>query len=190
MTTAAYVRVSTSCQNTDSQKREIQRYLDGHGLEQVTWFIDEATGTTLDRPSFRRLEAEIFSGAVNTVVLYKLDRLSRSLHDGINTICRWADQDVHIIAVTQQIDISGVVGKIICSVLLGVAEMEQEIRRERQAAGISAAKDRGIYTGRQPGTTKAVPARAKELRDKGLTYSEVASVLGVSRTTVMRYLKR
>jgi DNA invertase Pin-like site-specific DNA recombinase len=90
--------------------------------------------------------------------------------------------------VSQQIDFNGTIGKMIASVLFGVAEMEQQTRRERQRAGIDAAKSRGVYQGRQMGTTKATPDRALELRASGLKVNEVATALGVSRRTAMRYL--
>ena len=67
--------------------------------------------------------------------------------------------------------------------LLGIAEMEQETRRERQAAGIAAAKKAGKYWGREPGTTKAEPEQALRLRAKGLRVDEIAKSLGVSRNT-------
>lgn len=189
--TAVYIRVSTVGQNAASQKLEIQKYLDGHGITDATVYLDKATGTNLDRPAFQELEAAIFNGQIKTVIVYKLDRLSRSLKDGINTICEWADKGVRIIAVTQQIDISGTVGKMICSILLGVAEMEQETRRERQAAGIAAAKERGVYEGgHNRGHRKAKPARAKELLVNGLTHNEIATALGVSRRSVIRYLQQ
>jgi DNA invertase Pin-like site-specific DNA recombinase len=66
--------------------------------------------------------------------------------------------------------------------------MEQETRRERQAAGIAAAKAAGIYLGRKAGTTKAKPDRAKQLRDKGLSVLEIAKSMGVSERTVFNYL--
>ena len=72
--------------------------------------------------------------------------------------------------------------------LWGISEMEMETRRERQAAGIAAAKVRGVYTGRKNGTTKAKPARAAEMRQRGMTDAEIASALGVSRRTIQRYL--
>ena len=92
-------------------------------------------------------------------------------------------------SITQQIDFNGALGKMLAAVLLGVAEMEQETRRERQAAGIAAAKERGdVYSGRKAGTTKAKPTRALELRNKGLIDSEIATAMGISRRTVQRYL--
>jgi DNA invertase Pin-like site-specific DNA recombinase len=95
---------------------------------------------------------------------------------------------VRVVVVTQQIDLSGAVGRLVAGVLFGLAEIEQEYRRERQAAGIAVAKARGFYPGRHKGTTKAQPTRAKALRDHGLTVFEIANALQVSARTVFRYL--
>ncbi len=75
-----------------------------------------------------------------------------------------------------------------CSILFAVAEMEQQTRRERQAAGIAVAKRNGIYQGRKAGSRKADAARALALRSKGLNDTEIATALGVARQTVQRYL--
>jgi DNA invertase Pin-like site-specific DNA recombinase len=72
--------------------------------------------------------------------------------------------------------------------MFGLAEIEQEYRRERQAAGIAVAKRHGVYRGRVKGTTKATPARAQTLRTRGLSVPEIATALGVSPRTVFRYL--
>ncbi len=82
----------------------------------------------------------------------------------------------------------GPVGRLVASVLFGLAEIETEYRRERQAAGIAEAKKRGVYRGRDRGTTKAPARRARELRGRGLTVQETATALGVSRRTAFRYL--
>ena len=66
--------------------------------------------------------------------------------------------------------------------------MEQEVRRERPAGGIAAAKARGVYFGRRKGTTKGKPRRAQQLREKGNTVKEIANALNVSERTVFRYL--
>ncbi|MDB5352391.1 MAG: hin 6 [Planctomycetota bacterium] len=93
-----------------------------------------------------------------------------------------------MVVVTQQIDLGGAVGRMVASVLFGLAEIELEYRRERQAAGIAVAKRRGAYHGRQKGTTKAKPGRARQLRDQGLSVAEIAKALAVSDRSVFRYL--
>lgn len=190
MTVAAYVRVSHHRQNTDGQEAEIKKWAAGNGIDpaKLTWFIDKETGKTLDRPQFKKLQHAIFNGEVRTVVVYKLDRISRRLKDGVNTLSDWCDKGVRVVVVTQAIDLSGPVGRMIAAVLMGLSEVELEFRRERQAAGIEVAKQKGVYKGRAKGTTKGKPERARELKDKGLTVEEIATALGTSERTVFRYL--
>ena len=95
---------------------------------------------------------------------------------------------MRVIAITQQIDLSGPVGNLIASLLFGIAEIELQHSKERQAIGIALAKKRGVYIGRLPGTTKAMPARARALRRQKLTIAEVAQALGVKERTVYNYL--
>jgi DNA invertase Pin-like site-specific DNA recombinase len=187
---ACYCRVSSRSQKTDSQKAEITRWLQQQGvaLTAVQWFEDVERGHTLRRPAFARLQHAIDTGAITTVVVWKLDRLARRQQDGINFLADWCARNVRVVAVTQQIDLNGPVGRMVASVLFGLAEIEWEYRRERQAAGIAVAKARGIYRGRQRGTTKATPQRAQILRQRGLTVLEIATALGVSERTVFRYL--
>jgi len=193
MSTAVYVRVSTVGQNEAGQRMEIDRWLDGNGFDhsKVLYYVDKESGDTLNRPAFEKLQADIFNGLIHAVVVYKLDRLSRKLRDGLNVLCEWCDRKLRVVSVSQQIDFNGTVGKMIAAVLLGIGEMEQETRRERQAAGIAAAKERGIYTGRPRGATKAGidTRRASQLREQGLTHAEIAQALGVSVSSVRRYLK-
>lgn len=185
---ATYTRVSTTGQSLESQTAEIDRWLTGHNVGTTLEFSDKSTGDNLDRPGLKALERAIFDGQVTTVVIYRLDRLSRTLADGIATLTRWLDAGVRVVSVSQQFDFHGATGKLIAAVLLGVAEMEQETRRERQAAGIAVAKSKGVYTGRQRGSTSSDPAKARQLHAKGLSTKEIATALGVSRQTVYRYI--
>jgi len=189
---ACYVRVSTVGQNEAGQRAEIERWLTGNGINptSVKWFTDKGkSGDNLKRPGFENLQSAIFSGDVGTVCVYKLDRLSRKLHEGIEVLHDWCERKLRVVSVSQQIDFNGAIGKMLAAVLLGIAEMEQETRRERQAAGIAVAKKTGKYTGRKPGTTKAKPERARMLKEKGLKVEEIAASLKVSRNTVFRYLR-
>jgi len=192
MTVAAYIRVSTRRQNDDGQRAEVKKWLDANGIDptKVTWYCDKESGTTLKRPEFDRLQADIFHGRVKTVVLWKLDRLSRRLKDGITTLADWSEKNLRIVVVTQQLDFNGSVGRMIAALLLGLAEIENEYRKERQAAGIEQAKKKGKYKGRANGTLKGNPGRVVELRDKRLTAPEISTALGISLRTVWRYMGR
>lgn len=101
----------------------------------------------------------------------------------------WCDSGVRVVFITQDIDLTGTVGRMVAAVLFGIAEQEHRHIRERQAAGIAAAKKRDIYKGRSKGTTKASPERARQLRKQGLTIKEIAKSLSVSESTVWNYLK-
>jgi DNA invertase Pin-like site-specific DNA recombinase len=189
---ACYCRVSTHDQKPDSQRTALARWLNGNGIpeQHVHWFEDTETGATIKRPAFDALQRSVFAGEVKTIVVWKLDRISRNQKDGITLLADWCERGVRVVSVTQQIDLSGSVGRLIASVLFGIAEIEREHIRERQSAGITVAKQNGIYKGRKQGSTKATPKRAWELRRQGLNKTEIARALGVTPQTVWRYLKR
>jgi len=120
--TACYCRVSSRRQRHESQKAEIQRWLRQQRIRarRVVWFEDTETGRSLKRPAFERLQQAIFTGKVEMVVVWKLDRLSRRQRDGINLLADWCERGVRIVVVTQQIDLSGTVGRLVASVLFGL----------------------------------------------------------------------
>lgn len=188
---ACYLRVSSKDQKHDSQRDVIEQWVTAQGIspESVEWFVDVETGRKMSRPEFDRLQAAIFSGRVKTVIVFKVDRIARRLREGLNTLCDWCERGVRVISVTQQVDVSGAMGRMVAALMLGLAEIEWEYRRERQAAGIAVAKRRGVYQGRQAGTLKGNPQRARELKSKGLTAPEIATAMGVSVPTVWRYLR-
>lgn len=188
---ACYCRVSTRHQKNDSQRAEINQWLKNNRIKQsaVRWFEDKESGSTIQRFAFDKMQKAVFDGQVKTIIVWKLDRISRRQRDGINLLADWCDRGIRVVSVTQQIDLSGPVGRMVASVMFGLAEIELEYRRERQAAGIKLAKKAGLYKGRQLGTTKAKPERAQLLRDKGLTPAEIAQAMNVSKRTVFRYLE-
>ena len=190
-TIAVYIRVSTTGQNEAGQREQTTEWLKNHGHDPTaaTWYVDKHTATTTARPALDQLRAAIFAGRHATAVTWRLDRLARSQRDGINLLAEWCDAGVRVVSITQQLDLAGATGRLIAGVLFAVAEMELETMRERQRAGIDAAKAKGVYKGRKPGTTKGRPSRARKLRERGLTHNEIATALGVSRTTISRYLK-
>jgi DNA invertase Pin-like site-specific DNA recombinase len=194
---AVYVRVSTEEQDEQIQVDQISQWLQGNGIDPgtVRWFVDKGhSGDTLNRPAFKELQDAIFMGEIRTVVTYKLDRLSRKLHDGINVLVGWIDKGLRVVCTTQQIDFNGTIGSMLAAVLLGFSQIEQETRRQRQADGIAKVRRKSNdgkcpWGGRTNGSFKAKPQRALDLQAKGLSVAEIANALGVTPMSVYRYLK-
>jgi DNA invertase Pin-like site-specific DNA recombinase len=143
----------------------------------------------MKRPTFDRLQADIIAGRFRTVVVFKVAGIARRLREGLNVLCDWCDRGVRFVSVTQHVDVSGTMGRMIAVLMLGLAEIEWEYRRDRQAAGIAMAKRAGVYKGRKQGTTKGKPGRAWELHAKGMQAPEIAQALGITARTVFRYLR-
>lgn len=190
--THCYLRVSTDSQDVAAQESVVRAWLAAHGVdpESVEWYRDAETGDTMARKDLKRLNRAIDRGEVKTLVVYKLDRISRKMLDGLNFVGHLVERGVRFVSVTQHVDVSGTMGRIVAAILFGFAEIEQETRRDRQKAGIALARQKGVYLGRQKGTTKGKPERVAELRAMGLTVAEIATAAGVTTRTVHRYLKQ
>jgi Resolvase, N terminal domain len=102
-----YPRFIAERQKTDSQRAELEAWLKRHRHKGVQWFEDRDSATNLQREAFTRLQAAIFADKVTTVVIWKLDRLARDLKEGVNVLADWCKRGVRVIAITQQIDLSG-----------------------------------------------------------------------------------
>lgn len=191
MKTAIYYRVSTAGQKIDAQEQAITRYCEGNKITPIATFTDKSTGSNINRKAFDDLQSAIFNGEIDCVLIYKLDRLSRSMRDGINILTEWLEKGVRVVAVSQEIDLTNTTGKLVASVLFGVAEMELELRRERQREGIDAAIEKGVYVkhGRKKGDNLYNHNRIIELKEQGHTKTEIANALGCNRQTVWRVLK-
>ena len=186
---AAYIRVSTYDQKTESQREEISRWLKNHGIdpESIQWFEDKETGKTLHRPAFLDLQRAVFDGKIKTVLVWKLDRLSRKMLDGITTMRIWLNHGVGIVSITQHLDLTGPTGLLTADILFAIAEFQLSTMKENQAAGIAAAKARGVYKGRKKGTRKLKPEKIAELL-KTLTVTQIAKLHDVTERTVYNAL--
>lgn len=203
---AAYLRVSTDAQSHASQRGEVERWLvgNGHEPEVVTWFIDRESGATFDRTAYKRMREAIFNGEFDTVVVWRLDRLGRSIREGINAVGDLCDKGVRLVSVRETLDLSGTIGQIIAAVLFGVAQSELEANKQRRDAGIAAAKSRGVYKGGKEGRLERmrylpsdtdrikkvdVVKEAAKLRTTGNSYAVIERHLGVAHRTVKKYLR-
>ncbi len=188
---ALYVRVSTidkQAKGLQSQEEALKEYCRNHNLTKIKIYRDKMTGSKIDRPQLNKLQHDIFLGKISTVICWKLDRLSRSLKDGINLLVDWLDRDIRVIAVSQQFDFNGAVGKLIASVLLGIAEMERQNIRENIIRGMKNAKKQGKKIGgREP---KLFAEDIKKLKSEGMNMSQIAQHLNCSRQACYLALKR
>jgi DNA invertase Pin-like site-specific DNA recombinase len=185
-----YLRVSTfdkQNKGLDSQERALREYCLNHGFKNVTWYRDKMSGSTIDRPAFNKLQKDIFAGEINTVVCWKLDRLSRSLKDGINILTDWLKKDVRVIATAQQLDFSGTIGQMIAGILFAVAQMERENLRENTKRGIEAARAKGKRLGKRP---LLFAKDIMPLLQGGSSIGQVATSLNKSRQAIYNCLAR
>ncbi len=182
------MRCSSKTQKTASQRHRIEEYLlNNPVVGTIVWYVDEAvTGSTMKRPQLRRLHHDIIEGKVDVVIIWKLDRLSRSISDGVKLLSEWTNRGVRIVSITQQLDLAGPVGRMVAALLLGVAEMEKEHLRERQSAGIAMAKSKGIKFGRPRSVASVAVQR---LFENGHGATQIARKLSISRQSVYNALR-
>ena len=120
--TGVYIRVSTDRQKPDSQRAELATWLERHSIDPqaVQWFEDRETGNTMARPALMRLQRAIFAGEIDTVIVWKLDRLARSFREGVNLLGDWLQNGVRIIVTTQQMDLNGTMGQLVSSLIFHI----------------------------------------------------------------------
>lgn len=171
-----YARTSTADQNLDAQIAALKTA--GCGMIRQ----EQKSGTTLDgRPELKSILDFIHSG--ETLVVTRIDRLARSMHDLQTIVARLKEKGAHLAATEQPVDTSTAAGKAFFDMLGVFAEFETNLRRERQAEGIRAAKRRGVYRGRPPGINRA---EIKDRLQAGQTPTRIAREMGISRGTVYK----
>lgn len=185
---AAYVRVSTAEQSCDLQRRELEAYCQARGWIEVTWFEDTGSGTTAERPALKRLLQAAHRRSVDVVLIWKLDRLFRSLKHLVVVISDWEALGVRLVSVRDQIDLTTPSGRLLVQLLGSFAEFEAGLIRERVRAGLAAAKAKGKRLGRPPRTLDASALLA--LRAQGLSIRAIATRTGVSPTLVYRAVSK
>jgi DNA invertase Pin-like site-specific DNA recombinase len=177
-----YARVSTTDQNLDLQ----QDALRAAGCERV--FTDTASGAKADRPGLAAAIAACRAGDV--LVVWKLDRLGRSLPHLVETVQMLADRQVGFRSLQEQVDTTASGGKLIFHIFASLAEFERDLIRERTQAGLTAARARGRIGGRPAGVDEQKRKAALALqRDPKYTVQEICAIVGISRNTYYKYVR-
>jgi DNA invertase Pin-like site-specific DNA recombinase len=179
-----YARVSTNEQNLDLQRDALRKA----GVRSKNLFTDKITGTKAERPGLEQTLSHLREG--DTLVVWRLDRLGRSLKHLIETVTALQGQGVAFQSITENIDTSTAPGQLVFHIFGALAEFERNLITERTIAGLSAARARGRKGGRPKLKASATNvAMAKKLyRDKTNTPSDICKTLHISRATLYRYI--
>lgn len=181
MALIGYARVSTAEQNLDLQQDALRKA----GCERI--FADTASGAKTDRPGLSEALAYLREGDV--LVVWRLDRLGRSLAHLIETISALEARGVGFRSLTESIDTTTPGGRLIFHVFGALGQFERDLIRERTKAGLSAAAARGRKGGRKPVVTADKLQRAREHIANGLNVREAAARLKVGKTALYAALK-
>ena len=175
-----YARVSTQDQNLDMQRDALIKA----GCPKV--FDDKVSGTRAERPGLAKALEMLRDG--DTLVVWKLDRLGRSVKQLVDLVGELHKQGVQFKSLTDSIDTGTPSGRFFFHVMASLAEMERELIVERTRAGLDVARQLGRKGGRKPKMTDSKIASAKKLLPSGIPPRDVAKDLGVSVPTLYRWI--
>ena len=177
-----YARVSTEDQNLDLQNDALKQA----GCDKI--IEEKASGAKTDRTGL--VEALSYLRKGDTLVVWKLDRLGRSLQHLIQVVNQLREKGIYFRSIQESLDTSSSGGKLIFHIFGALAEFERDVIRDRTMAGLAAARARGRVGGRPKiMTDKKVRLAKTLLADHTNTIDDVCETLGVSRATLYRYLK-
>lgn len=183
-----YIRVSKEDQKPGLQFDETESYIDRRGWHLAETFHDQGISGTRDkRPALDNLLAWARARRIDAVVVYKADRLFRSLHHMVNTLAEFEALGVAFVSCTEPFDTTTPSGRLLLHVVAAMGQFERDLLVERTKSGLAAARRRGKRLGR-PRKVIDVP-EAREMRDGGRTLLELADHYGVSEATMSRALR-
>ena len=178
-----YARVSTHEQSLDSQIESLKQ------TDCQRIYCDKVSGSKADRPQLDRLRESLRSG--DTLVVWRLDRLGRSLRDLIDWVEWLEEMRVTLHSLNEQIDTSHHTGKLIFHLFAALAEFERDLIRERTLAGLAAARARGRLGGRKAKLNASDIRQLKAMhKDHSISIGEICERFSIAKTTLYRYLRK
>jgi len=183
-TKLGYARVSTREQELGLQLDALTR--DGVAADDI--YTDQASGSLATRPGLDAVTARLADGDV--LVVWKLDRLGRSLQHLVTAVKELGDRGVGFRSLTESIDTTNGAGRFMFHVFAALAEFERDIIIERTNAGLATARAQGRRGGRPPALTEQATTEAHRMIDAGTSVAETARILRVSRASIYRAFNR
>jgi DNA invertase Pin-like site-specific DNA recombinase len=190
MKVVAYARVSTSNHHQDPevQLRDIREFCSRKGWELSEVYVDKGIrGTKVSRPELNRLMADAERKQFDAVIVWKFDRFARSTSHLLKSLETFRDLGIEFVSLTEGVDTSTAVGKLVFTILAGVAEMERSVTVERIKAGLRYAKTKGHLPGkkRQQLDLQAV----RERMQQGESMRKIAVSMGISPALLSKRLR-
>jgi putative DNA-invertase from lambdoid prophage Rac len=191
---ALYCRVSTTDQSCARQARDLTQFAARADYEVIGTFKETGSGVKLDRVERRKVMALAQARQIDAVLVTELSRWGRSTTDLLATLKELEARHVSVIALNgMTFDLSTPHGRMIATVLAGIAEFERELIQDRIRSGIAAAKARGKCLGRQPGhrpKSDRLASKVIALVAQGRSYRLIGREVGLSKNTVADIVKR
>ena len=189
---AIYGRVSTTEQTSDNQINFLQEIVTRNGWELVQTYVDEGISGTKGRdkrPEFDRLCKDMVRRKFNRILVWDISRLGRSLQHLVEFLNDVQSVNCHLYIHQSGLDTSTPSGRMMFQMVGVFSEFERSMISERVKLGLKRVKSKGIKLGRPKSLDKEALERLVSLRSKGLSLSDIAKDLGVSKMTIQRNLK-
>ena len=186
-----YVRVSSKSQESNSSLESQKHQLIQNGIEaeNIRIEVGSAANEIKNRPVFKKLIKEELKPN-DLLMVTKIDRCSRNTLEFLKLQDILFKQNITFVALDLPTSVDLATNKLIATTLSGIAEFENNRRKERQKQGIRAAQQEGKYTGRKSVINQTLIQKVKDLKEKkNLSVTEIAKVIGVSRPTIYKVLK-
>ncbi|MCG4274688.1 recombinase family protein [Acetobacter senegalensis] len=189
-----YCRVSTADQSCVRQKDELKRFAERAGYEVSGIFMETGSGVRVDRVERRKVMALAQAREIDAILVTELSRWGRSTIDLISTLQELESYRVSLIAMTgMMFDLATPHGRMLATVLAGIAEFERDLISERVKSGLAAARARGKVLGRQKGErpkSDRLAPKVMALVAEKRSYRWIARDLGISKNTVAAIVQR
>ena len=195
MAIAIYMRVSTiDKQDHAAQEAALKAWEKGQ-TEPVVWYKDSASGKDTNRAGFQAMMRDVSRGKVAKIVVAALDRLGRNTRDFLAFVDDLKTKNVGFLSLREGLDPFTPMGEFVLTCMMAMAKLEREHIRSRVNAGIAAARAEGkVWGGRRPGTRIAVTVEKEQainrMKADDVPIAEIARVLGLTRRTIYKVLKR
>ena len=190
---AIYCRVSTADQSCDRQERDLRAFAKRAGFEIVAVFKETASGAKNDRAERNKVMALARARKIDAILVTELSRWGRRTQDLVQTLDDLHGWKVSVLAQTGlSYDLGTASGKLMRTIMAGLADFERDLIRERVKSGLQAAKARGVVLGRKEGQRPS-DKKAKKVLDlhrDGLSYRLIGRNVGLSKNTVMEIVRR